>query len=224
MYSINMTKSVARSNKARAGRGTSPARRRALPQLESLEVRTVMSGLNPYLQTNLVSDVPGLAQITDSSLVNPWGVSFSPTSPFWVSNQGTSTSTLYSVVPSGITKLGLTVSIPTTPSGPQGPTGQVNNNTSTFLVGGKPAIFIFAGLNGTISAWNGGTTATAEWTTAGAVYTGLAIATNTTGSFLYAADGAQNRIDVYDSTFTPTSLGEARSSTPSCPAGSSRLT
>jgi uncharacterized protein (TIGR03118 family) len=182
--------------------------RREQPQLEVLEARVVLSdATTPYLQTNLVSDVPGLAQVTDSSLVNPWGVSFSSTSPFWVSNQGTSTSTLYAVIPTGISKLGLTVSIPKTAAGPQGPTGQVHNDTSDFMLNSKPAAFIFANLNGTISAWNGGTAATIEATTPGAVYTGLTIATNTAGSFLYAADGAQNRIDVFDGSFTPHSFG-----------------
>ena len=90
------------------------------PRLEPLEARLVLSsGTTPYLQTNLVSDVPGLAQVTDASLVNPWGVSFSSTSPFWVSNQGTNTATLYSVTPASTTKLGLTVNIPTTASGPR---------------------------------------------------------------------------------------------------------
>jgi hypothetical protein len=50
-----------------------------------------------YVQTNLVSDIPGLATILDTSLVNPWGISHSATSPFWVSNQGTNTATLYAV-------------------------------------------------------------------------------------------------------------------------------
>jgi uncharacterized protein (TIGR03118 family) len=184
-----------------------------------MEARVVLTGLNPYLQTNLVSDVQGLAQITDSNLVNPWGVSFGPTSPFWISNQHTNTSTLYAVTPTGITKVPLTVNIPTTASGPQGPTGQVNNNTPAFLVNGKPAAFIFANLNGTISAWNGGTLATVKWTTPGASYTGLAIATNTSGSFLYAANDAQDRIDVFDGTFTPTSLGPTAFVDPHLPSG-----
>ncbi|MGA2702244.1 MAG: TIGR03118 family protein [Isosphaeraceae bacterium] len=218
MYGI-MTKSLSPTNTLRRQRGMQRAKRRARPGLESLEARTVLSGLNPYLQTNLVSDVPGLAQVTDSSLVNPWGVSFSAISPFWVSNQGTNTSTLYAVTPTGISKLGLTVSIPTTASGPQGPTGQVNNSTSSFLVNGKPAEFIFANLNGTISAWNGGTTAQVEWTTPGASYTGLAIATNTAGSFLYAADGAQDRIDVFNGTFTPQNLGPNAFVDPKLPTG-----
>src|SRR5262249_38760531 len=163
-----------------------------------------------FLQTNLVSDVPGMAEITDASLKNPWGVSESAKSPFWVSDQGTSVSTLYSVTPTGVSKLGLTVTIPKTAAGPQGPTGQVNNNTTSFLLNGSPAAFIFATLNGTISAWNRsvGTTAMIEATTAGAVYTGLAIATDASGnSFLYTANGAQNRIDVFNGSFAPVSLG-----------------
>ena len=87
-----------------------------------------------YVQTNLVSDIPGLATITDPSLVNPWGVSFMGASPFWVSNQGANTSTLYAVTGSTtVTKAPLTVAIPTTASGPQGPTGQVANTNFVIL-------------------------------------------------------------------------------------------
>src|SRR6202023_3231068 len=95
---------------SRGHRGAGPSPRRARPQMEPLEARLVLSSSpTPYLQTNLVSDIPGLAQLQDSSLVNPWGVSFSSTSPFWVSNQGTNTSTLYSLTPTGISKVPLTV-------------------------------------------------------------------------------------------------------------------
>jgi uncharacterized protein (TIGR03118 family) len=162
-----------------------------------------------FSQANLVSDVPGLAAITDPKLKNPWGVSFSPTSPFWILDQGTNTSTLYSVNRAGISKAPLEVSIPTTPAGPQGPTGQVNNCTSSFLANTAPASFIFANLNGTISAWNGsaGTTAQVKATTAGAVYTGLAIGSNASGPLLYAANGAQNRIDVFNGSFAAVNLG-----------------
>src|SRR5271165_5490821 len=121
-----------------------------------------------YVQTNLVSDIPGLAAITDPQLVNPWGVSHSATSPFWISNQGSSNTTLYTVTgATSVSKVNINppsglVTIPTTASGPQGPTGQVSNsNTSSFLVGnggnGASAHFIFANLNGTISAWDIGT-------------------------------------------------------------------
>src|SRR5262249_35552791 len=155
------------------------------------------------------------------NLKNPWGVSESAKSPFWVSDQGTSVSTLYSVTPTGVSKLGLTVTIPKTAAGPQGPTGQVNNNTTSFLLNGSPAAFIFANLNGTISAWNRSvrTTAMIEATTAGAVYTGLAIATDASGnSFLYAANGAQNRIDVFNGSFAPVSLGAGAFQDPLLPS------
>jgi uncharacterized protein (TIGR03118 family) len=157
----------------------------------------------PYTQTNLVSNIPGLAPITDANLINPWGTSHSAGSPIWVSDQGTGVSTLYAVTANGtVTKNPLTVSIPATPAGPQGPTGQVNNNTAAFVVSGTPASFIFANLNGTISAWNnvpaGNTTAQIMAATPDAVYTGLALA----GTFLYAANSAAGRIDVFDGTFT----------------------
>jgi uncharacterized protein (TIGR03118 family) len=171
-----------------------------------------------FVQTNLVSDIAGLATATDASLKNPWGVSHSATSPFWVSDQGTSEATLYKVTDSTtVTKVGLTVTIPKTASGPQGPTGQVNNtNNSSFPVNGASAHFIFANLNGTISAWNGGTTATIEATTAGAVYTGLAI--NSSQTQLYAA--RTGGIDVFDSLFKPvTSLGTNAFKDPEVPSG-----
>ena len=162
-----------------------------------------------YAQTDLVSDIPGLATITDPLLVNPWGMSRSPTSPFWISNQGNSTSTLYAVTNgtdvSKVTAVNAQgfVGIPTTPGGPQGPTGQVNNaNTASFqLTPGTPSTssrFLFADLNGTISGWAGGLTSTVEITTPGAVYTGLAI--NTAGTRLYAAS-ASGGISVFDSSF-----------------------
>jgi uncharacterized protein (TIGR03118 family) len=171
-----------------------------------------------HLQTNLVSDIPGLAALTDPALKNPWGVSESATSPFWISDQGTNVSTLYSVTAGGVSKPALTVAIPTTAGGPQGPTGQVNNSTTAFVVDGRPANFIFANLNGTISAWdaNAGTTAVVQATTPGAVYTGLAI--SAAASRIYAANGAQNRIDVFDGTFAPVSLPGAFTD-PTLPAG-----
>jgi len=182
------------------------------------------------VQTNLVSDIPGLATITDSALVNPWGVSHSSMSPFWVSNQGTSTTTLYAVTDetnvmkvTGVNPPSGNIAIPKTAVGPQGPTGQVNNtNSSSFPVGkggdGGSAFFIFANLNGTISAWDGGPTAFIQVTTPGAVYTGLAI--NGAQTRLYAANGVPpGGIDVFDSSFTPVSLGSGTFVDPSLPTG-----
>ncbi len=180
-----------------------------------------------FLQTNLVSSIPGLATITDPLLINPWGISRSPTSPFWVSNQGTNSSTLYAVTGStNVTKVTAVnangfVGIPTTAAGPQGPTGQVNNtNTASFQLTPGTATtssrFIFADLNGTISGWAGGLTSTVEATTPGAVYSGLAI--NAAGTRLYAANGAGGTINVFDSSFAAVSLAGAFVD-PNLPAG-----
>jgi uncharacterized protein (TIGR03118 family) len=173
-----------------------------------------------YLQTDLVSDLSAVgATITDPTLKNPWGVSFLPGSPVWVSEQGSQAATLYGVTGASVTKEGLIVAIP--PSGAAGPTGQVaNTNTAAFNVGngGGHALFIFANLNGSISAWNPAAgapngKAVTEWSTPGAVYTGLAI--NQANTLLYAANGAgSGGIDVYNSSFAPTTLSAGAFATP----------
>jgi uncharacterized protein (TIGR03118 family) len=180
-----------------------------------------------FVQTDLVSDIPGLAAITAPRLENPWGLTASAASPFWVANQMTNSSTLYAV--SGRTNvtqvLGVNangfVGIPTTGTGPQGPTGVVSNsNTAAFqLTPGNPATssrFIFANLNGTISGWAGGLTATIEATTPGAVYTGLAI--NSAAGRLYVANGAGG-INVFDGSFAPVGLPPGSFVDPNLPAG-----
>src|SRR5215472_3088221 len=191
---------------------------------------TLHAQVADFVQVNLVSDIPGLAKITEPKLVNPWGVSHSSTSPFWTSNQGTSTATLFAVTDrTTVTKVTAVnpptgnIAIPTTATGPQGPTGQVNNtNTASFPVGnggdGNSAHFIFANLNGTISAWDTGPTAFIQVTTPGAVFTGLAI--NGAQTRLYAAnDAGTGSIDVFDSTFAPLSLGADAFVNPALPAG-----
>jgi uncharacterized protein (TIGR03118 family) len=188
---------------------------------------TLRAQVADFVQVNLVSDIPGLATITDPELVNPWGVAHSSTSPFWSSNQGKSTATLYAVTDkTNVSKVPINgngiVNIPTTPTGPQGPTGQVNNiNTSSFPVNnggdGGSAHFIFANLNGTISAWDTGTTAFIQVTTPGAVYTGLAI--NGAQTRLYAADAAGGKVDVFDSSFAPLSVAASAFVNPALPAG-----
>lgn len=169
----------------------------------------LLSSLTPALaatfdQINLVSNVPGLAATTDPNLVNPWGMAFTATSPFWISDQGTNNA----ILTDGAGNINsLVVSVPTTVGGPQGPTGQVSVPTgSGFLVAGSPAHFIFDNLNGTISAWASGSTAVVEAATPGAVYTGLALATNGTSSYLYAANSATGQINVFNSSFAPATL------------------
>lgn len=153
-----------------------------------------------YTQTNLVSNSSATpANFIDSNLVNPWGNVSNGGSPFWVSDQGTGLSTLYdtSTSPSG-TPQSLIVTIPG-----GNPTGIVAN-TSGFNVGGAPASFIFATLGGTIAGWNGTptlTNAVTEATVSGAVFTGLAEASNSSGTFIYAADFAHNKIDVFNASY-----------------------
>jgi uncharacterized protein (TIGR03118 family) len=172
-----------------------------------------------YVQTNLVSDIATLATVFDPNLSNPWGVSFipgSPGSPFWISDQGSNVATVYPVTDStNVSGPVLTVNIPTTENGPQGPTGQVSNtNAASFhLNDDMSARFIFADLNGTISAWHPGLTqAEVEVTTPGAVYTGLAV--NEAHTMLYAANDSAGTIDVFDSSFAPLDLGDHAFQTP----------
>jgi len=171
-----------------------------------------------YIVDNLVSDVPGLAAFTDPDLVNPWGLARSPTSPWWVADNGTGLSTLYNG--SGV-KQALVVTIP--PPGASAPTGLVFNPDSSTSLGG--ARFIFSTENGTIAAWSGGPTAVtvADNSGAGAIYKGLAIGTSGGQDFIYATDFHNNRIDVFTSgaspgPFTPVSLA-GNFTDPTLPAG-----
>ena len=120
---------------------------------------------------------PGARHHHRSSAGEPLGHVANATSPFWTSNQGTNTSTLYAITGStnvsqvlGVNANGF-VAIPTTAAGPQGPTGQVTNpNAASFqLTPGARRLsrFIFANLNGTISGWAGGLTSTVQATTPG---------------------------------------------------------
>jgi uncharacterized protein (TIGR03118 family) len=140
----------------------------------------------PYVQTNLVSDTSGLAPITDSNLKNPWGLAFANTgpNPFWVADQRSGVSTLYG--PTGTPNALVVTVLPAAgATGSGSPTGVVHNSingvaTSDFRVNGNPATFLFATLDGTISAWNTGTQTLrmVDNSAAGAVYTGLALANN----------------------------------------------
>ena len=180
---------------------------------------------SPFVQTDLVSDIAGLGTITDPSLENPWGVSHPAGGPFWISDQGTNLTNLWAVTgPTTVTKMtGVNpptgnIAIPPGGTGAVGPTGQVNNaNTSSFLVGnggnGGSAHFIFANLNGTISAWDTGATSFVQVTTPGANYSGLAV--NQAQTQLYAANQAgTGSINVFNSAFAPVSLGAGAFATP----------
>lgn len=178
-----------------------------------------------YVQTNLVSDVPGAAQFTDPDLVNAWGMSRAAGSPWWVSDNGTGKTTLYNGA--GV-KQGLVVTIaaPDGSTDPATPTGQVNNGTAGFVVtnpktGNKgPARFIFVTEDGTISGWNPTADPThsiiAVDNSGSAIYKGVAMLTTNAGTFLYAANFKSGMIDVFDSLWKPAnvSIGD-----PSLPPG-----
>ncbi len=162
-----------------------------------------------YRQDNLVSDIPGLATHTDPNLVNPWGISSSATSPFWVSNNGTGTSTLYNTTGTAIPL------VVTVPGGV--PTGQVFNSNATAFNGDR---FIFAGEDGSISGWRGalGTNAEVLQLPSGdSSYKGIAIATIGTNSYLYAADFSNGQIQVIPSSGAPALSGNFTD--PGLPAG-----
>jgi uncharacterized protein (TIGR03118 family) len=161
-----------------------------------------------FFQTNLVSDIPGMASVTDPNLKDPWGMSFSATSPIWVSDRATGVATLYN----GLTGAPVPLVVAVPPGAPIGPTGQVFAGGGGFS--GNPS-FIFDTLGGTIDTWGGGATATVVDTTAGAQYEGLASANGT----LYAANfGSAGGINVFNSSYAPETLS-GNFTDPNIPAG-----
>ena len=174
------------------------------------------NSFNSFSQQNLVSDIPGLAAWTDPNLINPWGVAFSPSSPFWVSDNGTGLATLYNSSGTPI-PLVVTVPPPTGQMGTAAPDGQVfNPNPANF--GGSH--FIFATEDGTISSWSGGTNAVLNVDNSGssAVYKGLALASNSSGTFLYATDFRHGTVSVFDKNFNPVTLSGSFTD-PTLPSG-----
>lgn len=176
--------------------------------LFSVVAARAQTGANAYIQHNLVSDVPGLADVTDPNLIDPWGMSFSATSPYWVSNHGKGNTTVYtnSNTTTGVAISATVVTIPPAAGGssPSTPTGQVQNSTTGFLLAnGTKASFIFCTEDGTVSAWNGGTTATVmiDNSAAGTVYKGMALATNNGAPTLYVANFSYGTIDILDTNF-----------------------
>jgi uncharacterized protein (TIGR03118 family) len=161
-----------------------------------LENRRLLS--SAIVQTNLVSDDTHFtpAQVQDPNLVNPWGLAASPNGEWWVANEGTGTSTLYD------TSLPQVSVVPAVFNVPGAPTGTVFNSSVSF----KGDLFIFASADGTISGWKPsyGSNSVVEASHSGALYLGLATATNSqSASLLYAADFANGNIDVYNQNFQP---------------------
>jgi uncharacterized protein (TIGR03118 family) len=168
---------------------------------------------NRYKLTRLVSDKPGVALHQDPNLVNAWGLVAGPSTPWWVANNASETSTLYD---GAGTPLPLVVQVL------GAPTGTVFNGSSGFVVSHKgesgPSLFLFAGETGTIRGWNPNVPSPAPSTKAfkvvdmsgqGAIFKGLAIANTAAGGRLYATDFHNGRVDVWDGNFNPVNIAGA---------------
>ncbi|HEY0161484.1 MAG TPA: TIGR03118 family protein [Edaphobacter sp.] len=175
-----------------------------------------------YTQVNLVANVSGVAPVTDPQLINPWGLSRSSSSPWWVSDAGTGLSTLYNGAGA---KQALVVTVPKSdPNSPTFPTGTptgtiANGNPTDFLLAaGKPSTFLFSTIDGTIAGWNSTVAATPGAagpstnavtvfrTKDGSSYTGLTVAEIDGKRYLYAANFGKGRVDVFDNAFHPVKL------------------
>lgn len=166
-----------------------------------------------YNVTNLVSNGSVPAAWNDPNLVNAWGVAYSPTGPFWISDNGSGLATVYNGA-GAPQSLVVTVAPPNgSPAGTtSAPTGQVFNSSTGFNVtsGGKTgkAVFLFDTEDGTISGWapsvNGSSSIIAVDNSnggAGAVYKGLAMGTTGGQSYLYATNFRAGDVEMYNSSF-----------------------
>ena len=178
-----------------------------------------LSAQNNYFVHNLVSDVAGMADHVDPNLVNPWGNGFSATSPFWIANNGTGTSTLYDDTGTAIP---LVVKIPagagaTTPGKV---TGVIfNGNANSFLISGQTPLFIFCTEDGTISGWSPKVDMTnakimIDNSTTGSQYKGCALGGTAAAPMLYAADYGTAKVSAWDINLKPVAVGFVNSAIP----------
>lgn len=159
------------------------------------------SAVAQYSSVNLTSDLAGKAKHQDTLLKNAWGIAYSPGQPFWVSDEADGWSTLYNA--QGVPQ-SLQVIVPTAGgTGFGSPTGLVYNGSSQFKIDTWTSAFLFATLDGSIQGWSDfdPSTTLVGATSAGAVYTGLAITSHSSNNFLFAADSANNKVDIYDGNF-----------------------
>ena len=173
----------------------------------------------------------------DADLQNPWGIAVAPGFPFWISDNNSNLSTLYSGIGAVETQTitgspNVGIVIPASAAGvPANPTGQVYNGNGGFLIptanGQESALFIFDGEGGTISAWAGDSGAAAcpayddgvANAANHAVYKGLALGTVDGATYLYATDLHNNKVDVFDTNFAKPAAMQGKFSDPNLPAG-----
>jgi uncharacterized protein (TIGR03118 family) len=164
-----------------------------------------------YSWTNFQSDIPGVAQHTDSNLVNPWGMAAGSTGTIWVSDNGTGVSTLYN---QDGTAVPMVVRIPRSASNTDGanPTGTVFNNTEFFQVRkhgtSAPAVFIFVSEDGSISGWSPTVDSThaikaVDNGNQGAIYKGVTLGVANGHNFLFVTDFHTGKVETYDENFSP---------------------
>lgn len=174
------------------------------PLLGLMLVLASSSALAQYKLTNLDTNLAkGAKHKNDTQLINPWGLAYGPGQPFWLSDAGSGLSTLYDGTGA---KQSLVVTIPTASgTGVGSPTGIVYNGSQEFKIDNWVSAFMFATLDGTISGWSHFSPNLAligvNNSGSGAVYTGLAVTSKPSGNRIYAADFANNKVDVYDGTF-----------------------
>jgi uncharacterized protein (TIGR03118 family) len=200
----------------------------------------VQQSVNQFADRALVVDtkeVVATSVTVDGNLQNPWGIAFAPGAPFWIANNHSNSSTLYSgtgqIQTQGVTGSAATaVSIPASAAGvPANPSGQVFNGTGGFNImtgnGLETALFIFSGEGGTIAGWakDSGAAAVTAFDDgvvngpAHAVYKGLALGSVGGANFLYATDLHNNKIDVFDTNFAKPAAMQGKFVDPSMPAG-----
>jgi uncharacterized protein (TIGR03118 family) len=200
-------------------------RLKVLPAILLFSVVLILGGVRSasaqfYAQHNLVSDGAVPADLVDPNMVNAWGLVSGPTTPWWISDNGTGRSTLYNV---GTGAIPLIVTVPGAGGQQSAPTGVVFNGGTGFVVsngaGMSSARFIFASEDGTISAFRGVPVVIAvDNSASGAVYKGIAIDSPTAGTFLYATNFHAGTVDVFDSQFNPVHMPGAFTD-PDLPAG-----
>ena len=169
------------------------------------------TALPTFTQTNLVSDVPGLAKVTDPNLVNPWGMALGTNSGLWISENGSGQAESFDGT-GAVLMPAVTIPPPPAARGMSTPTGVATNGTNGFIIHSAgvsgPAVELFATEDGTIAGWNSTVDAThaviaVDRSGAGAVYKGLAIGFNGSGAFLFVTNFHAGTVDVFDSNFNP---------------------